>query len=146
MVARAWSGRWVRVAAVGMAAWAMADGAAAHPDYLAYFNGFAGERPERIVAESDLDWGQDLYRLGDRLRERGVKKVAVGYFGTAPLEEAGLPEYTLASPREKTAGWVAVSVRMVTLENSKTAAYEWLKGYEPAERIGKSILLYWVGQ
>jgi 4-amino-4-deoxy-L-arabinose transferase-like glycosyltransferase len=31
-----------------------------HPDYLAYFNEAAGSHPERILLNSDLDWGQDL--------------------------------------------------------------------------------------
>ena len=42
---------------------------AAHPDYLAYFNALAGDDPERIVVDSDLDWGQDIKRLGQRLRD-----------------------------------------------------------------------------
>src|SRR5688572_11220445 len=34
-----------------------------HPDYIAYFNVLAGREPARIVTDSDLDWGQDLFRL-----------------------------------------------------------------------------------
>ena len=49
---------------------------AAHPDYLPYFNALAGSNPERIVVDSDLDWGQDLKRLGRRLKELGAPSVA----------------------------------------------------------------------
>ena len=37
--------------------------AMAHPDYIAYFNELAGTHPERILVDSDLDWGQDMNRL-----------------------------------------------------------------------------------
>ena len=47
------------------------SGAWNHPDYLAYFNELAGDEPERILADSDLDWGQDMLRLSARLREVG---------------------------------------------------------------------------
>lgn len=113
-----------------------------HPDYQASFNALAGQHPERILCESDLDWGQDLHRLSIRLKELGVKQVAIRYFGTAPLDKAGLPEFHVLSPTERAEGWVAVSVRYTTLEAARTGNYSWLKTYTPVERIGKSIDLY----
>ena len=118
----------------------------AHPDYLAYFNQLAGNHPEQILVESDLDWGQDLDRLGVRLRSLGIQQVTIGYFGTAPMQEAGLPEYQLLRPNEKVTGYVAISARLANLEYAKSGAYGWLKKYEPIERIGKSIFLYRIDQ
>ena len=80
--------------------------------------------------------------MGARLRELGVKKVSIAYFGTAPLETAGLPDYSLLSPNQAVSGWVAVSVRNLTLEYEKNGAYGWLREHKPFERIGKSIYLY----
>ena len=34
-----------------------------HPDYLAYFNEVAGDKPEAMLIDSDLDWGQDIMFL-----------------------------------------------------------------------------------
>jgi hypothetical protein len=52
----------LRIAATAAAGlllgWAVYTGLPQHPDYLAYFNEFAGSRPERILADSDLDWGR----------------------------------------------------------------------------------------
>src|ERR1700737_2936168 len=59
---RSWAG-WTAAAAI---LWLCAGSVAAHPDYLAYFNAFAGSEPERIVVDSDLDWGKDIKRLGKR--------------------------------------------------------------------------------
>ena len=40
----------------------------ANPDYLPYFNE-AVAHPERVLVDSDLDWGQDLRRLEQRAAE-----------------------------------------------------------------------------
>jgi hypothetical protein len=114
------------------------------PDFLAYFNQFAGRNPERILAESDLDWGQDLDRLSRRLSEVGAEEVKLKYFGSALLEKAGLPTYWDLDAREPAKGWVAISVHYLYLEHAKDGSFEWLKRYTPRERIGKSIDLFYI--
>ena len=160
----------LRVAGGGLIAWLLVSSALAHPDYLAYFNALAGGRPERITVDSDLDWGQDLQRLSDRLRQRGVGEVASSYFGTADVRKFGLPPFRDLTPYEKVSGWVAISARnlempaeaipyrpapglqAVYLLNSgftgfagtEGGPFAWLKAYAPAERVGKSIFLYYI--
>lgn len=127
--------------------WTVADSWMIRPDYLAYFNQFARSHPERILAESDLDWGQDLYRLSRRLKELQVDHVSLKYFGTAPLQKADLPPYSvLSDSASPTRGYVAVSVRYLTLEYAKNGSFAWLKPIPPREIIGKSIYLYNFGQ
>jgi AbrB family looped-hinge helix DNA binding protein len=60
--------------------WTAISSAAAHPDYLAYFNELGGTHPERILVDSDLDWGQDMARLATELQRRRVP-----YFHMVPL-------------------------------------------------------------
>jgi len=130
-----------------LAVWVVADSWVARPDYLAYFNQFAGAHPERILAESDLDWGQDLYRLSQRLRQIQVYNVSIKYFGTAPLEKAGLPPYSMLSADVPTThGYVAVSVRYLTLEYARNGSFAWLRCRTPQEIVGKSIYLYNFGR
>src|SRR5271157_2677216 len=50
---------------LALLAWQLTSSIRAHPDYLAYFNEFAGQHPERILIDSDLDWGQDLLRIDE---------------------------------------------------------------------------------
>jgi hypothetical protein len=114
----------------------------AHPDYLAYFNPLAGNHPETILAESDLDWGQDLHRLSQRLKFLGVKQDAIRYFGSAPLEKADLPEYRALLPDQPATGYIAISVRYLALEYAKDGSYGWLRSRPPLEKIGKSIYLF----
>ena len=139
--------RWIVILPLALALWVVTDSWTARPDYLAWFNRFAGDHPEKILAESDLDWGQDLLRLSRRLSELGVSHKVVGYFGSVPLETGGLPDCTpLSGTVPVTQGYVAVSVRYITLEYVKRGACAWLKDRQPAERIGRSIYLYNFGQ
>ena len=43
---------------IALLAWQTVSSALAHPDYLAYFNEIVWSEPERILSDSDLDWGR----------------------------------------------------------------------------------------
>jgi hypothetical protein len=133
--------RAISAIAIGFAVLAVVESAAAHPDYLAYFNPIV-RHPERVLAESDLDWGQDLHRLAARLQSLGVQDVAIRYFGTAPLDRVGLPPYRFLSPTVPTTGFVAISVHDLVMSNAQDGSFEWLKSYTPIELVGKSIYLF----
>jgi hypothetical protein len=127
-----------------LAVWVAADSVRAHPDYLAYFNEFVGAHPEKILAESDVDWGQDLHRLSERLKVLGIQQVSIAYFGSARLDQAGLPPFTGVPPDQPVRGYVAISVQRSTIDYKKNGSYAWLKRYKPLERVGKSIDLFWI--
>lgn len=127
-----------------LVSWVVVDSWRAHPDYMAHFNELAGGRPEKILSESDLDWGQDLDRLRIRLQERGIQEFSIAYFGTARLDQANLPHYEILSPTQPARGYVAVSLRELTIEYGKNGSFGWLKAYTPVERIGRSIDLFYI--
>ena len=127
-----------------LVAWVVVDSWHAHPDYLAHFNEFAGSHPEKILCESDLDWGQDLHRLSLRLKERGIQEFSIAYFGTALLHKADFPHYELLSPTQSSRGYVAVSLHHLNIDYKKDGSFAWLKSYTPVERIGKSIDLFYI--
>ncbi|MGZ7041362.1 MAG: glycosyltransferase family 39 protein, partial [Thermoanaerobaculia bacterium] len=58
-----------RAALAALLLWLVLGTARAHPDYLAWFNEAAGEHPEAIVVDSNLDWGQDVFRLRRAVQE-----------------------------------------------------------------------------
>src|SRR5205823_1621222 len=78
--------KWGGLLAAVLIVWTGASGLSHHPDYIAYFNEIAGERPERIVLDSDLDWGQNTIRLARRLREVGATQVAFSEFSFTPQQ------------------------------------------------------------
>src|SRR5262249_26468993 len=75
-----------RIAAGVLGAWLAVSSLISHPDYLPYFNELAGSHPENILVDSDLDWGQDIKRLGKRVNQLGVKELTFGSRLFADLE------------------------------------------------------------
>jgi hypothetical protein len=131
------------VLAFTLLAVALAESFSAGNDYLAWFNVLGGKHPERILI-SDVDWGQDLYRLSKRLKALGVDEVAIAYFGLADESKAGLPRLRPLERFQETQGWIAVSARDLIFERAKDGSFGWLMRYQPEERVGKSIFLYHV--
>ncbi len=125
-----------------------ADSACAHPDYLAYFNALAGDAPERILVDSDLDWGQDVKRLAARLRQVGAQQLSFTPWAPADPELQGLPPTRPADPLHPTPGWNAVSLTMLKKDRfgytGKNSAIQlWADKIPPTERIGKGIWLWY---
>jgi Dolichyl-phosphate-mannose-protein mannosyltransferase len=112
----------------------------AYPDYLPYFNE-AVAHPERVLVDSDLDWGQDLYRLERRTAQLHIPRLSIAYRGTANLAREPLPPLTILPPHQPARGWVAISLLARTRNASD---YAWLSAYVPVERVGKSIDLYFI--
>ena len=54
-----------------------------HPHYIAYFSEICGgsARGHRFLADSNLDWGQDLLRLRSFMQEKNIPSVAISHFG-----------------------------------------------------------------
>jgi 4-amino-4-deoxy-L-arabinose transferase-like glycosyltransferase len=141
--------QWMRIGLALLLAWFAGSSLLAHPDYLPYFNELAGSQPEKIVADSDLDWGQDMKRLATRLHQAGAREVTFNPFIIADLEhEHGFPpirEMDLANPSP---GWNAVSltslkVARLGLWNTYPQLRLWPEYVQPTERVGKGVLLWY---
>jgi hypothetical protein len=137
--------RWKGWLVLALLVWAAGSGAVNHPDYMAYFNELAGSEPEKIVVDSDLDWGQDVARLGRRLKELKADSVSFTSFTNTDLHYLGFPKVDVSNPYQPSPGWNAVS-----LTNWKVlhigGAWDrpvWPDQVKPRERVGKSILLYY---
>jgi 4-amino-4-deoxy-L-arabinose transferase-like glycosyltransferase len=115
----------------------------AHPDHLAYFNPIAGDQPELILVDSNLDWGQDLYRLGTAMKAMRIDSVAVAYYGSAGLDAAGVRNARVLAAAERPTGWIAASQTMLAGVGGD-GAYEWLNELRPVGRVGASLVLYYV--
>jgi hypothetical protein len=130
-------GRLAVIAVAVLIAWQIASGDLQHPDYLAYTNEIAGAHPERMLADSDLDWGQDMKRLGGFLRQAGADRVTFSPFNrTYALPVAITP----SNPEAPSPGWNAVSVTVWKLFGFPA----WADRMPPPYRIGRSILVWYV--
>jgi len=131
-----------RIAVSALLVWQIASGARQHPDYLAYTNEIAGGHPEHFLADSDLDWGQDMKRLGDFLAARGVTRLTFSPFNRTYLWTGyPLPPLAAGVTDHPSPGWNAVSVTIW-----KVFGYpQWADRAPPPDaRIGRSILLWYV--
>ena len=72
---------WALAALLLVAAEAV-ESLSAAPYPLSFFNRLAGSRPDRLINDSNVDWGQGLIALRDELRRRGIARVHLAYHGT----------------------------------------------------------------
>jgi 4-amino-4-deoxy-L-arabinose transferase-like glycosyltransferase len=139
---RLWSAgkaaRWVLGA---LTFWMVATSGLAHPDYLPYFNALASDQPDKIEVDSDLDWGQDMKRLGARLREVGAPEVAFDPFIVAHLEAVhGFPPIKPFQYEAPAPGWNAASLTMLKIARRGSL---WTDRIPAKERVGKGVLLWY---
>jgi hypothetical protein len=140
--------------AVALVLWMTVSVALVHPDYLAYFNGFAGHHPENVLVDSNYDWGQDLIFLSRRLRQLDAKTVSLACSNGVQNPHYlqlwyRLPEITPLDPHAPSPGWSAVcstvdkALRSLMLSR-QPGVVPWYDQMDPTERVG-SIYLYYVG-
>jgi hypothetical protein len=128
--------------------WHLTSSIRAHPDYLAYFNEFAGSHPEKILIDSDLDWGQDLLRLAGVLHQKSIERVSIAYAGSPEIDlhQFNLPPIRVIAPHQHTVGWIAISLLRLKIGGLgfPDDSFTWLEAYKPVFLVGRSIRLYYV--
>ena len=65
------------------------------------------------------------------------------------MQRAGLPSFGVLQPSIPVSGWIAISDRSLRLgdvlhEGYGPDAYTWLENYQPLERVGQTIRLYYI--
>jgi hypothetical protein len=140
------------LAAVALVLWMIVSVAIQHPDYLAYFNGFAGKHPENVLVDSNYDWGQDLKLLSKRLHQLGAHHVSLGSLDGAIRnryreEWYGLPKIVLLDDITPSPGWTAVSASFdksyrFLLPWRPHVLSPWYEQVARTRRLGPYILYY----
>jgi hypothetical protein len=145
--------KWIWISLAVLAVWLAGSSLLNHPDYLAYFNEFAGTEPQNILVDSDLDWGQDLKRLAARLHEAGAQQLTWVPLQVTDFEkEFGFPPVdTHMDVMNPSPGWNAVSMtvlkqRRLGLWDTYPGVTVWPDRIKPTEKAGKSIWLWYVPQ
>jgi hypothetical protein len=117
------------------------------PHYLSYFNAFAGGpvKGSSRLADSNVDWGQDLPALEAELTHLGARHPLLSYFGTAPPEAYGVTaDRWDGGVREKFERWDWVAISVTNLDGAflPTDPFAGFRTLTPGGRAGYSILLY----
>jgi len=142
---------WAAPFAAVLTLWLAATGALHHPDYIPYFNELVRSEPDRVICDSDYDWGQDNKRLAARLRQLGATQVNYSYTGSPDLAflqaYPGLPPISPIHPLQPAEGWTAVNP---TLDHASQYGLEyrypnlrpWYAYLPVVERVGTIDLYY----
>ncbi|WP_191874437.1 phospholipid carrier-dependent glycosyltransferase [Streptomyces filipinensis] len=136
--------RWTAAAAAALVLFTAVSSARTFPYYLPYSNeAFGGPaHTHRLLHDSNVDWGQDLGRLADRLRQRYPgERVWLVYKGS------GVPSYYgihAADPRTvppvRVHGLLVVSDSALAKAHGRLA--ELVASSRPAGAVGRSISLF----
>jgi hypothetical protein len=160
-----WLGRGTRALFLsGLIALAAIETATIHPDYIAFFNRLAGgpRAGQKYLADSNLDWGQDVARLAEYLKSSGRSEYHIkvsGVWVAALVEHLGLdPKRRLETAqdmeklRQNPRGLLAIGINAkLGLEDFKKDKegrivgppdYSWVRKYPLVKRVGYSIEVY----
>jgi hypothetical protein len=129
---------------------AAAESLAGYPYYTAFFNVLVGgpKNGPKYLLDSNIDWGQDLKRLGRFSAERGSPRICAMYFGTAPdwyyVPRAGnFPSLEeLRKGADLDCEFAAVSVTPLEGVYVPEEQFAWLRDVPPLQRIGYSIYVW----
>ena len=119
----AWTMR-ARVAVAVLAAYLVVSVLSYYPQYLAYFNELVPDRrmAYKVLADSNLDWGQNRLYLEQYLRVHPGVHV---------------------SPAHPVSGTIVVSVNELVGVGAKPETFQWLRDhFEPVSTIQYSYLVF----
>jgi len=130
-----------------------------YPHYLAYFNELAGgpDGGWRYLADSNIDWGQDLGNLAAYVRDSGQEDLYLSWFGVAAPDYYGLSAQVLPGwpfitedsahrvfyPANPAPGRYAISVNnLLGLYLPRRDTFAWFRERQPVDKVGYSIFIY----
>lgn len=153
--------RWLARVRDGLLVWLALETLVIAPHFLAYFNPIVGgpEQGWRVLADSNIDWGQDLKRLRDYLAAEAPDEIVrLSWFGSSYPERygivyeplPGLPHHfdlwfepPTFNERQPEPGIYAISVsNLVELPLMDKHFFTYFRAREPDTRIGYSIFIY----
>jgi hypothetical protein len=124
--------------------WYCISSAATHPHYLGYFSELCGRTAggHRCLADSNLDWGQDLVHLRRYLAQRGLSSVALSHFGLVDPAVYGIPHHPPGPAPERDVVVVSVNHLLGIHPWGRPDHLEAYRGREPSARVGASLWVF----
>ncbi|GAB1641258.1 phospholipid carrier-dependent glycosyltransferase [Krasilnikovia sp. MM14-A1259] len=136
--------RWARPVTAALVVFVAVSSLRTFPYYLPYSNeAFGGPaRTYRSLHDSNVDWGQDLGRLADRLRERYPgEQVWLVYKGSGIPAAYGITARNpLAVPADQVRGLLVVSDSRIDRPGKQLKAL--IDGSRPVDEVGHSITIF----
>jgi Dolichyl-phosphate-mannose-protein mannosyltransferase len=138
--------QWWRPTLTALVVVLVIESLAIFPHYTSFFNALSGGpgHGRTYLLDSNIDWGQDLERLANYVREKQLSPVCAATFGGVPLQSYGVPATDLLEYEDlEHAGCVAaVSVNFLEGLIIPRETFAVLRARPPMARIGYSIYLF----
>ncbi len=140
--------RFTRIALAALGVWLALGTIRVGPHYLAYFNELVGgpDNGYKYLADSNLDWGQDLKNLKRYMDSHHVTTVYLDYFGAASPGYYGIRSLPLPGTQpaaDAPLAYYAVSATsLLSIYASGGGPIDWIAGQRPVDKIGYSIFIY----
>ncbi len=121
--------------------------ATTYPHFLSYFNFTVGgtDNGWKIADDANYDWGQDVKRLADFVRQNGINSIGFDNFTGlyAARDYYKLPVFQFFPTDKNYKGYVALSTSVIDTHKNSSDSYSWLvDNYQPIAKAGKSIFIY----
>jgi len=116
-----------------------------YPNHLSFYNEFAGgpNNGYKFLADSNIDWGQDLISLKGYMQKHHLDFVYLSHFGLVEPTVYGIKYRPLTS--HPINGTIAVSVNHllgIWGWNKTQKSFKWLEDYKLHDKAGYSIFIY----
>jgi hypothetical protein len=149
-------GRAPRAVTLLLLAWLALGTLRVHPNQIAYANEASGGPRNlwRKLADSNVDWGQDLPALAREVGRHPLRRLYLGYMGTAEPRAYGLDYCWIPStrmidrryqdgPDPEGREWIAISVtNLLNVYGQRPDLYAWLQDRPFTAFPGYSIALF----
>ena len=124
-------------------AWLISGTVMISPHYLSYFNILGGgpARGSEILIDSNIDWGQDIGRIPQWAKTRGIEKVNLALFGSDKSAYEQLSFEELGCYPKNGIAVISIS-KLRGIYEDEIGCYTWLEGYPLLDRIGYSINVF----
>jgi len=145
----------------GLFTWLVIKSVDAYPNGISFFNRWVGgpERGLLYLADSNVDWGQDLAELADFVNSRGIPRIHLSYFGNdnpyryfrEDQVEIVVPpwgkEWAKGSVYKPEPGFYAISANLIPGQMFGPQYRDYYRAFrnmKPIAKAGYSIHIYYV--
>jgi hypothetical protein len=117
------------------------------PGYLSYYNiAFGGtENGWKVSDDSNYDWGQDIKRFANLIKEKGITKIGLDNYTNdyAAKDYYKAPTFPIFPTDKHYKGYLALSTSVIVYHQYNKDNYSWVVDKYPIlYRAGKSIFIY----
>lgn len=135
---------WVKIMFGVLIIWYTVSALIQYPNYIAYFNEFAGgsKNGHKILTDSNLDWGQDIVRIQEYINNNDIK---VDYLVYPWDGDRALRYYDLNYPVLEPENINARGNVIISATYYETEAYSWLNKF-PMQEITPGVFLVTIQQ